>query len=367
MKKYRYYLKKWQEITNNKQTMNTSKQLTPFQGYNTDNMIFGTPVPSITIPGNFYIPISTKYPDGTTGNLILPTAGRLFSFGVSENKSPETGEVSGWSFPLCLYNRDGPTEEQEEWVDTYNRIVKRISEHLIDVAPEMGKEITESELSKTKGGLNPLYWKREQVKDEKTGKTVFRVVPGTGPTFYPKLIYSKGKKKSTPALKGGKDIKKDSDEHEPTGKFISRFFDMKDQPIDPLGLQGKYCYSEAAIIVESIFIGKNASIQNKLYEAVVEVAESSMTRLMHAPRPKANSSVLEFKQSGDMKLPNPLSHSSNTDADGDGSIGSDDEKVESSSKPKTTTTSTTSSTAPVRNIKKVVPGAAKTKAKAIPK
>ena len=33
------------------------------------------------------------------------------------------------------------------------------------------------------------------------------------------------------------------------------FFDVNDEPINALDLMGKYCYTKAAIKIESIFIG----------------------------------------------------------------------------------------------------------------
>ena len=77
-------------------------------------------------------------------------------------------------------------------------------------------ELTKNDLTKSKGGLNPLYWKKEKFTNSK-GRTTLRVVPGTGPTLYTKLIYSKKNK-----------------------KFLSQFFDYNDNPIDPLDLIEKY-------------------------------------------------------------------------------------------------------------------------------
>lgn len=314
-------------------------QLTPVSGYDVKNLIFSEPVES-SVPNSVIkgqrISISTLYPNGSVGPLILPTH-RLFSFGVSENKSQETQETNGWSLPLCLYNRDGPTHDEKEWVTTFNNIVDACIEHLVEVGPELGLEYTRAELTKTKGGLNPLYWKREKVTDEKTGKTVMRIVPGTGPTLYPKLIYSKK-----------------------NNKFLSKFYGIDDQPIDPLNLLGKYCYAEAGVKIEGFYIGAKTTLQIKLYEAVVELAQSSMTRLMHAPRPKANSTVMEFRKTGETKVSNPLA---NGDDDGDGSIGSDVDE-ESPKKPVQTKPSdvpkTTEATV-TRKVNKVVP---KAKAKA---
>ena len=133
-------------------------------------------------------------------------------------------------------------------------------------------ELNRADLTKSKGGLNPLYWKKEKYKDEKTGKTVLRTVPGQGPALYSKLIFSK---------------KND--------KFLTQFFDINDEPLNALDLMGKYCYTNAAVKVESIFISGTGkiSLQVKLYEAVVEPSSSGMKRLL--ARPKAKSKVLAAK------------------------------------------------------------------------
>ena len=67
-------------------------QLTSASGYNTNNMIF-SPAQSGAVKDTTIkfrrIPISTKYPNGTVGDLIFSTE-RLFSFGVCENINPDT-------------------------------------------------------------------------------------------------------------------------------------------------------------------------------------------------------------------------------------------------------------------------------------
>jgi hypothetical protein len=60
------------------------------------------------------INISTRNEDGYIGELIIPTE-RLYSFGVSENTSQETGNVTGFTFPLCLWSRDGVTPAEKTW------------------------------------------------------------------------------------------------------------------------------------------------------------------------------------------------------------------------------------------------------------
>lgn len=132
-------------------------------------------------------------------------------------------------------------------------------------------DLQKADLTKSKGGINPLYWKKEKHTNAQ-GKTILRVVPDTGPTLYTKLIYSKKK-----------------------GQFLSQFFDTNDEVVDSSTLMGKYCFTKAAIKIESIFIGSKISLQVKLYEAVIEPTSSGMKRLL--ARPKANSKVLEMESS----------------------------------------------------------------------
>ena len=247
-------------------------QITPAKGYDTSKMVFSEPtsgaIPDSKLKIEFKrINISTRNEDGSTGELILPTS-RIFSFGVSENTSQETGKINGYTFPICLWNRDTPTDEEKAWTDTFNKIVDKCIDHLIENREEIEMfELARADLIKAKGGLNPLYWKKEKFTNDK-GKTLLRTVPGSGPTLYTKLIFSK--------------------KH---NKFLSQFFDTDDEPLNALDLMGKYCYTKAAIKIESIFIGSKISLQVKLYEAVIEPTAAGMRRLLS--RPAACSRVLE--------------------------------------------------------------------------
>lgn len=251
---------------------NENTQLTPAEGYNPkQRMIFSEPIvgsiPDSKVKIEFKrINISTRNEDGTVGELIIPTE-RLYSFGVSENTSQETGNVTGFTFPLCLWSRDGVTPAEKTWCDTFNEIVEACIDHLLENREEIDLfELTRGDLTKAKGGLNPLYYKKEKYTDDK-GKTVLRNVPGRGPTLYAKLIYSK---------------KQD--------KFLTQFFDKDDNILEARQLMGKHCYSTGAVKIESIFVGAKISLQVKLYEAVVEPSKMGMKRLL--ARPKARSKVL---------------------------------------------------------------------------
>ena len=155
--------------------------------------------------------------------------------------------------------------------DTFSSIVDHCIDYLIENREELDRfELERRDLTKSKGGLNPLYWKTEKVVNKITGKTVIRRIPDRGPTLYAKLIYYK---------------KQD--------KFLTQFFNAQDEPLEARSLMGQHCHAKAAVKIESIFIGSRISLQVKLYEALVEPITPSMKRLL--ARPIAKSKILESK------------------------------------------------------------------------
>ena len=274
-------------------------QLTPAMGYNpTNNMIFSDPIYG-SIPDSRpkiefrRINISTRNEDGSIGELIIPTE-RLYSFGISTNTSQETGKVTGYTLPLCLWNRDNPTEKEKIWVETFDNIVDCCIDHLVENREEIELyELSRSDLTKSKGGLNPLYWKKEKFTED-SGKTILRKIPGRGPTLYSKLIYSK--------------------KHD---KFLTQFFDTNDEPIEARTLMGKHCYATSAIKIESIFIGAKISLQVKVYESVVEPVNSGMKRLLARPVARSKVLAIENERKSDSVS---LMEQNDSDSDSDGSL-----------------------------------------------
>ena len=244
-----------------KQTHNTmsNNQLVSALNYDTSKMIFSDPIQG-SIPDSkpainySRINISTKYDDGTIGDLLFSTE-ECYCFGVSENMNQETGKVNGFVMPIVLFDKNGPTDNQKEFVNTFNNIVERCKDYLIENKEELGQyDLERNDLKK----LNPLYYKKEKGK----------VVDGTSPVLYGKLIVSK----------------KNGD------KIITCIFNKDSgESINALDLLGKHCYVKAAIKIESIFIGNKISIQIKLYECQVTPVDMGFKRLL--PRPTANSTV----------------------------------------------------------------------------
>ena len=212
--------------------------------------------------------------------------------------------------PLVLWNKDGASEEEQDWTTTFENIFNKCVDHVVENREELELfEITRSDLQKSKGGMSGgLYWKKEKFTEN--GKTIMRVVPGSGPTLYAKLIFSKKNE-----------------------KFISSFYDMNDEKLDPLTLMGKYCFTNAAIKIESVFIGARVSLQVKIYEANVEPQASGMRRLLQ--RPKCISKVIENDSINMMSsIGEDVSKVNLDDDDDEGSLAGSD--VEETSSPKKT-------------------------------
>ena len=239
--------------------MNT--QLSIPSGYNVANMRFGKViVGSAGTPGagpaiKYYrIPISTLNKDGSLGELVFQTE-ELFSFGVSENKDQATGKVNGYTLPLCMWNKDAPTDSEKAFTQILEDVVEKCKDHLIldETKEEIGKyELERSEL-KTLNSF--IYRKKEKGK----------VIEGVGPVLYPKLIESKK-----------------------NNKIITSIFNDRGQEIDPMSLIGKFCWVKAAVKIESIYVGAKISMQVKVYEAEVRLVETGAKRLLQRPKAEAS-------------------------------------------------------------------------------
>ena len=231
--------------------MDKNTQITNSYNYDVSRMIFSDPI-SGSIPDSkpainySRVMISTKYDDGTEGELILETEKNLFSFGVSENTNQDTGKVNGYSFPISLYSKTGSTENEKKFVETLDKIVERCKDYLVENREEIGKYDLERAMLKP---MSAYYIKKDKGK----------IAEGATPTLYPKLIVSK---------------KQD--------KIVTMFYDDDENPVDPMTLLGKYCTVHGAIKIESIFIGggNKISLQIKLYEAKVKPIKQGMPRLL---------------------------------------------------------------------------------------
>jgi hypothetical protein len=281
--------------------MNESTQLNDLATYNVNNMIF-SPVQEKSILNSTFtyktIPISTENNDGTMGDLIFKT-NKLYSFGVQENKKPNSDELSGYVMPICLWNKRGPSDDEKRWTDMFSAVCEHIKEHLVANKNEIEKwDLEMADLKR----LNPLYWKRDKI----TGK----IESGTGPTLYAKLMSSK----------------KDN-----VHRIKSIFYDSNTaEEINPLDILGKHCEVEAAIKFESIYIGSKISLQIKIYEAVVTLHSNGVKRLL---RPAATSVPLAKKPVVQEEKKEKEYEEETDDEDDDGSLVATEEDEEFVEKP----------------------------------
>lgn len=282
--------------------MSRNNILSPVDQFDVSKIIFSevqeNKVPNTTISIK-RMNISVLNEDGSVGDLIFPTE-KLYSFGVSENKAfGNPDQINGYTLPLCLWNKNGPTKEERHFTDTFNAVVEHCKKHLVENREELGKGFSDLDYPDLKR-FNPLYWK----KDEK-GK----IVEGTGPTLYAKLIQSK----------------KDN-------KMISVFRNEEDEIIDPMTLIGKKCFARAAIKIESIFLGAKIGLQVKLYQVYIEPIESGMKSLLTATKKSGN--IIPSNQGSSKSGVNPLTNPVNplaTPSEPD--IVDDDAPIESLMKP----------------------------------
>ena len=271
--------------------MNT--QLTTASGYDTSRMIFQDPVPGSipeSKPAITYkrIPIETVYDDGSTGPLIISTE-ECYSYGIGENTNIETGKTNGFVIPLVLYSRNGATQLEKAFVETVNNIIDKCKEYLIENKDQLDLyDLEPADLKK----LNPIYQKKEKGK----------VVEGSSPTLYAKLIVSK---------KQGE-------------KIVTVFFHAETgEAINPLDFLGKHCRAIAAIKFESIFIGggNKISVQIKAYECQLTPIETGFKSVLQK-RPVSNSRVQNETNS---KPSNPMALLDDDD-DAGSLIGIDEKK-----------------------------------------
>lgn len=236
-----------------------NEQLTFSNTFNPDNIIFQK-AKECKIPNSelsyFRIGISVKYDDGTTGPLIMPT-GQLYSFGVSENKSLETGKTTGYSLSLCMHNRDGPTDDEISFEKAVSNIVETAKKYMLQ--DEIKRSVKQYKLVDTDlRKLDPIYRKEVEGK----------VVEGQSPVLYPKLITTKSKdgniKCKTVFYEEGK-------------------YDSEGEPkeIDYKLMVSQSCYVRAAIKFESIYIGSGKiRLQIKVTEGDVHLLSSKGKSLL---------------------------------------------------------------------------------------
>ena len=143
------------------------------------------------------IPIETLYPSGKKGALVIESP-FLFSFGVNEKRSQETGKLVGYSIRACLWSKDSePNTQEKAFFDVINNVMRICRLHL---ESEFGADLASSMSS-------PFYYKQVECTDKK-GKKKTKRDTSAAPVLYAKLNYSEKSKKilSLFKTKGNKEL-----------------------------------------------------------------------------------------------------------------------------------------------------------------
>uniref|UniRef100_A0A6C0KS33 Uncharacterized protein n=1 Tax=viral metagenome TaxID=1070528 RepID=A0A6C0KS33_9ZZZZ len=305
-----------------------STQLSSPATYDVANMIFGKAIAGSAGAANgngpaikyFRIPISTRNSDGTIGELVFQTE-ELFSFGVSRNTDQATGKVTGYTFPLCMWNKDGASDPERAFSSLIEQVVEKCKDHLVldSTKVEIKKFNLKRDVLDSLG--NFMYWKRGDDG---------QILQDKGPVLYPKLIESKK-----------------------NNKIITGMFDSNGNDIEPLSLEKKFCWVKAAIKIESIYVGSKISLQVKVYEAEVRLVESGARRLLQRPRSDARVTVARNEAASAAPV---VSSAINDEADEDDEPIRDDEDEEMSIPTKAPTPPPTVESTPARKVvRKVIP------------
>ena len=108
-------------------------QLSSIENITEDNIVFQTAkkhkVPNSKIKYQ-RIKIERKLPNGNFSPLVVETP-FLFSFGISERKDKETGKISGYSIPVCLWKKDAePNQKETNFFNIVNKVQDLCRDHL---------------------------------------------------------------------------------------------------------------------------------------------------------------------------------------------------------------------------------------------
>ena len=217
------------------------------------------------IPGStlsFYrLILSIRNPDNSVGDIIIDLD-RSYSFGVSESRDLANNNLNGYTLSVSMHDREGATEKQLRSVHFINILSDIVKDYLLTEEGKSSVENWELEAAHLKK-LNPLYFKKDKGK----------VVEGSIPTFYPKLMYYKASKD-----KNGKE----REARIGTKFYLEEEVDENGDSLEvnPLDFLSVRCHVTPAIKFENVYVGSKISMQCKVYEANVKAADSGPKRLL---------------------------------------------------------------------------------------
>ena len=225
----------------------SSNSLVPTASFKASNIVYSKPEVN-TIPGQklSYQRIRLNYEDDDNlSDLIIESPANLLCWGLTEQHDMVSGQLSGYQLPICLWSKNGPTEEEKNFTDMIEAICQHTKQYLVNNCESIGKyDLEMADLKK----FNPLYWKMEKGQR----------VEDKGPTLYAKCMYSKKSEKFNTV-------------------FVNENLNSN---VNPLSILNKQCHVKFALKIESIYIGTKISLQVKLCEVLFRPKENVLRSLL---------------------------------------------------------------------------------------
>lgn len=191
--------------------------------------------------------------DGNRKGPIYIETGPRFCYGVRASTDMNDKEkINGYQMPIPMWDIEGPTSEQIEFLQVFDDIAKRCAQHLVQ--PEVKKAIKKYSFTEEQFGV-PLWYKRKEDGTLDESK---------GPTLYGKL------------LTDGPDL-----------DIRTQFSDSAGNPIEPMTLLDKMFKIEKCLLhIQSIFIGTTVKLQVRVVEVEVEQRQRRRAPLMLKKKPE---------------------------------------------------------------------------------
>ena len=215
------------------------------------NILFSQPKDSQ--PGCKRIYLNVQ--DGNRKGPIYLETGPRFCFGVqASTEMNNKDKITGYQMPVPMWDAEGPTTEQKQFLKVFEDIANRCAQHLVQ--PEVKKALKKYTLSVPQfiDKFTPLWYKRNENGEPDHSK---------GPTMYAKLLTQ------------GPDL-----------EITTQFSDTNGYPIEPMTLLNKMFKIEKCLLqIHSIFIGNTIKLQVRVVEVEVEQRQRRKTPLMLKQRP----------------------------------------------------------------------------------
>lgn len=234
--------------------MATEDFITEVSQFDSSNIVFSPPKDGTNGCKRIYINVK----DGNKKSKLFVPMGRGFSYGVEATTAElnNKGDITGYQMVIPMYDMEGATQEQLEFLKVFREIVEKCVDHLVQ--PEVKKAIKKFGLNRGQlEKISPLWQPRtpEGEPDEEKG-----------PRLYGKLFSEYGSDRKI---------------------TITTFFkDPEGYEIEPMTLlKTNFKFNLCVLQFHSIFIGTCIKLQVRIHEVEVEPKRQKRVPLMLKKRP----------------------------------------------------------------------------------